>query len=443
MGQEKLNGKTHKKINKLQQSGDYRGAIELTNPFLDDAVHGQEAAVLNMESYMGLRLLDSARYFQSLVTMPEAIKNRFYLDTLTARLNRADEQYKKLTNDFRYLDDSASVNQAEQIYFGSIEIDSGNYLAYYRMARFYQMKGMDIKAEMAYGKAIKKFYPNSESRSEVYQSYGRFLDDMMKYQKSAEVLLQGFNQDSSRLELIALAGIMEYKAQKNDLAIQYLTYYVSAFSRNYEAWNYLGKAYRKNNDHSKAAKAFNKALSMNARNPEIFYSLGMSYYDLTFYDSALVSFQVYLQRFEKDPGVLNALGCTQCQMSLYKEAVNSFKQGIDIEPRTELRYNLGWSLIRSGKPEEAERYFLSLLTENDRAPLYRLGYLTALGEQGKYEEAEKYATECIEKFYFIRNYYVLRSEFRKNLDDNEGSARDLEAAENPNLEDLILEPIIE
>ena len=95
------------------------------------------------------------------------------------------------------------------------------------------------------------------------------------------------------------------------------------------------------------------------------------------------------------------------------------------------------------KPEEAERYFLSLLTENDRAPLYRLGYLTALGEQGKYEEAEKYATECIEKFYFIRNYYVLRSEFRKNLDDNEGSARDLEAAENPNLEDLILEPIIE
>lgn len=443
MGQEKLNRKTYKSITALQHKGEYRAAIEQTNPFLNDEVHGQEAAVLNMESYMGLRLLDSAEYFQSMVIMPEVIKNRFYFDTLSVRLSKAKERHKDLVDKLRYLGDSATVNQAEQVCFNALEIDSGNYLTYYYMAKFYQLKAMDIKAEMFYDMAIRKFFPNTESRSEVYQSYGRFLEDSRKFHKSAEILLQGFSQDSSRLELIALAGIMEYKAGKNDLAIQYLNYYVGAFERNYEAWYYLGEAYRKDEEYSKAARSFNKALSMNARNPSIFYGLGMTYYDMEFYDSALVSFQVYLQRFDKDPAVLNALGCTECKLSLYDDAAKSFKEGIALDPKTELRYNLAWSLIKSGKPEEAEKYFVSLLTENDRAPLYRLGYLTALGGQGKYEEAEKYATESIQKFYFVRNYYLLRADFRKKIGDNEGFARDLEAADNPNLEDLILEPIIE
>ncbi len=158
--------------------------------------------------------------------------------------------------------------------------------------------------------------------------------------------------------------------------------------------------YRDNDAHERTVDLWKKAIAANP-NPRYFASLGNAYRRLEENDKAIEAYYRSLEAgadLASQPGLHSNLGNTLGRMGRYEEAISHMKKAISLRPdKADYYFNLGNILGMAGRYKEAAPYFetsIRLNPGNTRA-LKLLGITYA--RMGEKEKAKTYLEQYLRK----------------------------------------------
>lgn len=105
-------------------------------------------------------------------------------------------------------------------------------------------------------------------------------------------------------------------------------------------------------------------------------------------DDANAKFETVLARFPNDPTALNNLGWIAQQKGDYAKSVRLSSRAYAIAPTPQAADTLGWSLFKTGKPQEAAALLGQAAAGDTRDPSIQYHYAAALNGVGKTDAAK-------------------------------------------------------
>jgi tetratricopeptide (TPR) repeat protein len=261
---------------------------------------------------------------------------------------------------------------------------------------------------------------NSNSQPDIYWLIGSLYDDKSNYKDAAayyELYISFLESREYRLSALVRLSYVYYKMgylKKSEAAIQSAK--KSALTKNdlFQVYFYSGLANLEIKNHKKAIKDFQEALKTKKETPRIYYFLAVANYEtknnkkaMYYLESARKSEKnmpeinnllAYLYSLEKihlnkaleliqqaiiyspdNTAYLDTLGWIYFQKSEYKKAMEVFEKVIallerlnSLEEMDEIYYHIGMTYEKTGKKEEAERYYLAGYKINPKNTLLKL-----------------------------------------------------------------------
>lgn len=196
-----------------------------------------------------------------------------------------------------------------------------------------------------------------------------------------------------------------------------------------------------NKDYNLAINELNKAIQNDPNNYLYYYELGKIQYRTKKYSEAAISFDTSCKKKSDFAPARYNLGLSYLKINNDSLALEAFRQTIDISPRHEKAwleqarilakrgdYNgsiaayesvlainninttatmeLGSVYYQSKKYEKAEESYhkaISMLSDGEEKTLTKYNLSTVLFDEGKYDDAEKYAKEAYEGLSYVKN----------------------------------------
>ena len=173
--------------------------------------------------------------------------------------------------------------------------------------------------------------------------------------------------DSARLHYnygLVLVKDKAVKASDSAERDKYLDMAISEFSKaanihpSYgDAYNQMGAAYSRKNNHQKALENYSVALKYSPEKAEIHNNLGAVYFYSKEYEKAL---EVYLRAVKYSPRFADAyrnVGSTYATLGRLDEAIQAFQKGIEYDPNSAvMHYYLGIIYQRKGDLARAKQH---------------------------------------------------------------------------------------
>jgi len=136
-----------------------------------------------------------------------------------------------------------------------------------------------------------------------------------------------------------------------------------------ELWNFLGIAYTRNQEYSKALEALNKAVSIDSDFASTYNNLGNAYLSIFLNTKNEQELQKSIKNYKRavefnpeDAVAYNGLGAAYKQLGDLDKAVEAWEQSLSIDPEYGLPlYNLGYIHMERGNNKEALEYFVKYL----------------------------------------------------------------------------------
>lgn len=211
---------------------------------------------------------------------------------------------------------------------------------------------------------------------------------MENYDCAVESLEKALLLDPENSELYHNLGIILTKQGKIDEAIlcyQKALRYNPYFSK---AYYNLGTAFQGKGQYDEATIFYNKALQIDSNLPSAYYNLGIISQEKHKLDEAINYYQKAIQNSADFYAAYNNMGMIYYEKGQIDKAIESFKKALQINPNfSEAYYNLANTIKDKGEFDKAVSYYQQALQLNpDYVDAYNnLGL--ALAEIDKYDEA--------------------------------------------------------
>jgi tetratricopeptide (TPR) repeat protein len=207
--------------------------------------------------------------------------------------------------------------------------------------------------------------------------------------EQAEALYRGIIRvDPVHAEALHLLGVVAHQQQEHLRAVRYIE---RAISLNDSAAMYhcnLGAAYRDLGRLDDAITSFQTALGCDNSFAGAHYNLAMALEAKGRTEEAADSYAQALHADPKFAVAYNNLGRLLSAQDRVEEAIEHFRQAVRIEPRSaEAHYNLANALCASGRLDEASASFRRALQITPNLPEVHNNLGTALKDLGNFEDA--------------------------------------------------------
>lgn len=203
----------------------------------------------------------------------------------------------------------------------------------------------------------------------------------------------------------------------------YALRWTKAEPQNSIAWNYLGRAYRANEQSIKAIEAYRQAVRLNPDYAEAWYGLGSVYFYFT--DQNMKAIEAYQQAVRIQPDFVDAweyLGLTYARISQYDKAIEACQQVIRITPNDSMGwYYLGEAYTGTNQYDKAiEAYQKGLRINPDGFAIAREGLGNAYRHTGQpvkaieeYQQAIRVNSDFVEAWYGLGSAYKISGQTDK------------------------------
>jgi Tfp pilus assembly protein PilF len=236
-------------------------------------------------------------------------------------LAKADEAKAYFSNrglkEFR-----SEVVAAERSLKESLQLDTGDYRAYFNLGLFYRDQGRFVEAGEVFTKAL-ELSPNNE---QIYFELGWFYrkqEDFLRAEESWKKVLE--LNPKSDLAYSALAWLN--CKRRNFTQAEVLSKKALKFNPgNYLAYNTLGRVYQKQKRFSLAEEAFKKAIQLNPKKVKAYTELGKFYQDQGKFSEAGEIFRKVLELNPKNDRARAALPLLYQEMGELELAQEYAKQ---------------------------------------------------------------------------------------------------------------------
>lgn len=133
---------------------------------------------------------------------------------------------------------------------------------------------------------------------------------------------------------------------------------------NAQAWNYLGLAYHQAGQPTRAAAAYQKALTLNRDLAEVRYNRGCLWLEQNKLEAAKEDFTTFTMRRPNNANGWLKLGTVQLLSRQVGTAENDFQQSLRLSPQNPEALNgLGLAQLQRRQPREAAQYFAAALKQ--------------------------------------------------------------------------------
>lgn len=203
--------------------------------------------------------------------------------------------------------------------------------------------------------------------------------------------------------------------------------WTKAEPQNSIAWNYLGRAYRANEQGTKAIEAYQQAVRINPDYAEAWHGLGSVYYFFT--DQGTKAIEAYQQAVRVNPDFADAwhlLGQAYVGTNhQYAKAIEAYQQVIRIKPNDGLEwYYLGQAYVGTNQYAKAiEAYQKALRIKPDGFFIAREGLGNAYrltGQTAKaieeYQQAIRIRSDVAEVWYGLGSAYKISGQTGKMME---------------------------
>jgi arylsulfatase A-like enzyme/Flp pilus assembly protein TadD len=267
--------------------------------------------------------------------------------------------YNKTTEamDLHYSGESSqAINLIKEVITERPDVD----IAYSKLATVYKEIGRPVDALEVLRLGIKTI----PSSFEILASYVNHLMDARLYQEAIQAI------NSSKLRQ------MDYDP---------------------EIWNYLGLAYMRTGDDTKAEASFKKAMAIDPEYAVVYTNFGTLYLTQYLRDEDRGSYEKCVFNFKKaielDPEyamAYNGLGAAYKQAGLVEDAIFSWEKALELKPGFNLPlYNLGMAYFGKGNKAKALVYLTQYLDKySDQIPPEEKRRITELIAQCKQKSPE-------------------------------------------------------
>ena len=272
----------------------------------------------------------------------ELLLHRAYHAHLEKNYHKAIELYTEIITDsqFKHLyivyekragcyEEISEIEKAMIDYKKAVELDSMNYLRYFRRGNFYS------NHEEYYDLAISD-YSRSIEINPTYNSFnnrGLVYDDLEDFQKAIDDYLRAIAIDSSRRHVYNNLGVAYRSLNKNKEAIDSYTKSIQIDS-NYYAFSNRADLYRINEEYEKALEDSKIAIGlMNNEDRENypFKARGKVYYSLKNYKEALAYADISILLNNADPIAYTFRGDVYIDLKRYSEAIADYSKAIQLD----------------------------------------------------------------------------------------------------------------
>lgn len=176
--------------------------------------------------------------------------------------------------------------------------------------------------------------------------------------------------------------------------IDWFKVYIKDLSRDY--WS-VGNCYLQQGNLDEALKSYFKAREYNDDDTDIINNIGEVYYKKGDLDEAQKYFEKALAIDEKYLKALNNLGVVFEQKGDLAQAELYYKKVLEIEPEHALcRTNLADTLLKSSRPDEALKEYITVLKDNSEYLNALVGISRAYVVLNNFEEAKRNIRKAIE-----------------------------------------------
>ncbi len=223
--------------------------------------------------------------------------------------------------------------------------------------------------------------------------------------------------DPNNPDALHLSGIIAHQIGKNEIAISLITRAIHANSNNHIFYTNLGTILQAENNYSKAAACFKKALQIKPDYTEAYYYMGNMLSEQTKFTEAISWYKKTLQLKPDLAEAYYNMGNTHKYQGKPDKAIACYHTAIKINPDyAEAFNNMGNALKTLNEYDSAIRcYKLALQKKPDNAEAYfNLGNI--LHERGKIEQA----VPCYQKAIEIRPDFAEAYNNIGNIFKNQG-----------------------
>ena len=177
-------------------------------------------------------------------------------------------------------------------------------------------------------------------------------------------------------EALHLLGLLAYRVNQFDQAIDLITQALEEFPANPLYWFNLGVVTQRAGKRDKAVRAYERALALNPKYVEALINLGNVFKDLDRLDEAVEAYHKAITLNPVHADTHNNLGVALKEQNKIAAALSSYRDALRLKPtHLEALNNLGLALMETGAIEEAIASFKQALATQPTysKALYNLG----------------------------------------------------------------------
>lgn len=177
-------------------------------------------------------------------------------------------------------------------------------------------------------------------------------------------------------EALHLLGLLAYRVNRLDQAIDLITQAIDASPSNPLYWFNLGVVTQRAGKKDEAVRAYERALALNTKYVEALINLGNVLKDLNRLNDAVTAYHKALALKPGHADTHNNLGVALKEQGALKDAISAYKESLRLKPtHVEALNNLGLALMEIGQIDEAIASFEQALKVQPTyaKALYNLG----------------------------------------------------------------------
>ena len=194
-------------------------------------------------------------------------------------------------------------------------------------------------------------------------------------------------------------GMSAYYAKNFSEAIANLNRALKVAPEEPQIYNALGLAYTEVEEYDKAERSFKKALELKKDYSEAWMNLGVMYFKTKHFGKAIEALRKAVEDdlFDKKHIAYYYLAKVYRELGDEEKYINSLKKAASYNPLfIEAQIELGEAYMERGDFKEAEKLYLSLLSNNFETPTIFLNLAKVYYELGNFEKAKEAIKRVLE-----------------------------------------------
>ena len=229
---------------------------------------------------------------------------------------------------------------------------------------------------------------NNPNDAEAYYLLGTICGQQGDLGAAEIALMKAFPIAPNHPDLNYNLGLVLFKQNKNQDAIEYFARTVQLDPSQFDGWLYLGQASALLGNRENAIISYKHALSINPDSEVVLKKLALLYFEFEKWLLAIDAYERLFKISPNDVNVVNKLCGSLCRAYQYERLIKLFEPIANKNPRNHLlNYYLGEAYFAQSEIKKAEVFFDRVLKQNPNhvAALTALISIKAIG--GEYEAA--------------------------------------------------------